>query len=145
MFFIPNEILFCILTELYEMNESLFSCILVSRLWVKIVIPILWQDPFKHYNINNKSIKQIESLIYVFYQNLDDEERFILKDNLIFKDWMNIPTLFSYIHKEWLNIGYPRLLPHLQQKISSPTPQVNFCDVTMFAESDRWVYCITSP
>ena len=35
MIFIP-EILIIIFTELYEMDGSLFSCLLVSRFWAKV-------------------------------------------------------------------------------------------------------------
>src|SRR5947209_4993584 len=101
MIFVPNEILFDIFTELYEMDLSLINCIKVSRLWANIAIPILWQDLFKYYEINKyiykSTHKQTESLRYIFYQSLNEKERLILKNNLIFKDWMNIPIIFPYI------------------------------------------------
>src|SRR5687768_13674966 len=41
-----KDILFLIFEELQNDSKSLFSCLLVNRLWCETVIPILWRDPW---------------------------------------------------------------------------------------------------
>ncbi|CAG8509100.1 741_t:CDS:1, partial [Scutellospora calospora] len=55
-----NEIFNEIFHFLYDMNESLFNSILVSRRWAIIGIPILWQLPFMKYKeIVNEEKREI--------------------------------------------------------------------------------------
>jgi hypothetical protein len=41
-----KDILFLVFEELQDDSKSLFSCLMVNRLWCETVIPILWRDPW---------------------------------------------------------------------------------------------------
>jgi hypothetical protein len=41
-----KDILFLIFGELQDDSKSLFSCLMVNRLWCETVIPILWRNPW---------------------------------------------------------------------------------------------------
>src|SRR5277367_70683 len=47
-----KDILFLLFEELQNDSNSLFSCLMVNRLWCETVIPILWKNPWR-YNSNN--------------------------------------------------------------------------------------------
>ena len=57
-----KDILFLIFEELQDDSKSLFSCLMVNRLWCETVIPVSWRNPWC-YNMkySNKS-----SLYYYF-------------------------------------------------------------------------------
>uniref|UniRef100_A0A8H3WXZ2 F-box domain-containing protein n=1 Tax=Gigaspora margarita TaxID=4874 RepID=A0A8H3WXZ2_GIGMA len=59
------ELMENILKILINNSYSLYSCILVSRHWCKISIPILWQDPF--------SFKRRPLFISRYFSSLEDE------------------------------------------------------------------------
>ncbi|PKC57230.1 hypothetical protein RhiirA1_428635, partial [Rhizophagus irregularis] len=48
------ELIYGVLKYLQNDYSTLHSCILVNRLWCRIAIPLLWEDPFsipiKNYN-----------------------------------------------------------------------------------------------
>ncbi|POG71939.1 hypothetical protein GLOIN_2v1601523, partial [Rhizophagus irregularis DAOM 181602=DAOM 197198] len=49
----------------------LYSCILVNRLWCRLAIPLLWEDPFC---IPTQNYRCIE--IYLSYLNENDKKKF---------------------------------------------------------------------
>src|ERR1044072_379977 len=51
-----KDILFLLFEELQGDSKSLFSCLLVNRLWCETAIPILWRNPWRYNDI-------------VYYQN----------------------------------------------------------------------------
>ncbi|GBC06339.1 hypothetical protein RclHR1_06780003 [Rhizophagus clarus] len=56
MFKLNEDILFLIFEELKNDSKSLFSCLMVNKLWCEIGIPILWKDPWNYkINYNNKA------------------------------------------------------------------------------------------
>src|SRR5687767_9335537 len=61
-----KDILFLLFEELQNDSKSLFSCLLVNKLWCETVIPILWRDPWRYEdNINyikNNSLYRIITL-----------------------------------------------------------------------------------
>ncbi|RGB26997.1 hypothetical protein C1646_820033 [Rhizophagus diaphanus] len=60
------ELIFDIIKYFYNDYSTLYSCVLVNRLWCRITIPILWENPFsipiKNYNVIG---------IYLHYLNDD--------------------------------------------------------------------------
>ncbi|KAF0451428.1 RNI-like protein [Gigaspora margarita] len=46
---LPNECLFEIFDNFRNQYRCLFYCLLVNRLWCKIIIPILWRNPTDHF------------------------------------------------------------------------------------------------
>ncbi|KAF0478016.1 hypothetical protein F8M41_024119 [Gigaspora margarita] len=70
MIALPIECYRAIFNNLRYKYKDLFSCILVNRQWCRIIIPILWSNPKKHYeNIN---------LIEMFLLTLNIKEQALL-------------------------------------------------------------------
>src|SRR5688572_7886324 len=67
-----KDILFLLFEILQDDSESLFSCLMVNRLWCETVIPILWRNPWKY----NVTYYHNSSLYYVitFYLPKDTKE-----------------------------------------------------------------------
>uniref|UniRef100_U9U413 F-box domain-containing protein n=1 Tax=Rhizophagus irregularis (strain DAOM 181602 / DAOM 197198 / MUCL 43194) TaxID=747089 RepID=U9U413_RHIID len=69
--------------------STLHSCILVNRLWCRLTIPLLWEDPF---SIATRNFHFIE--IYLHELNNDDKTKLInyrMKNDII-----PLNTLFNY-------------------------------------------------
>src|SRR3954469_24472430 len=64
------ELVYEIIQYLYDDYSTLSSCILVNRLWCRISIPLLWEDPF---SISTKNCNFIE--IYLKYLDEKDKEK----------------------------------------------------------------------
>ncbi|RIB29371.1 hypothetical protein C2G38_2155421 [Gigaspora rosea] len=102
------EILEKILNNLNNEFYSLYSCVLVSRHWCKISIPILWQDPF---SFNKKPL-----FISKYFSSLGEDEKLILKEECGINEISK--TLFNYARflkvldlfllekkvKKWINL-----------------------------------------
>src|SRR5206468_936370 len=43
-----KDVLSMIFGELLDDNNSLYSLILVNRMWCEVAVPILWNDPWKN-------------------------------------------------------------------------------------------------
>ncbi|CAB5094211.1 unnamed protein product [Rhizophagus irregularis] len=68
--------------------STLYSCILVNRLWCRLAIPLLWEDPFSIYAQNFQFIE-------IYLGNLNEDAKQHLVDrNLIAKNCSS--TLFNY-------------------------------------------------
>jgi hypothetical protein len=70
--------------------STLHSCILVNRLWCRLAIPLLWEDPF--------SLKYPKNYRYieVYLQNLNDGDKSQLNKYGISNDLLSSNTLFNY-------------------------------------------------
>ncbi|CAB5205677.1 unnamed protein product [Rhizophagus irregularis] len=71
--------------------STLYSCILVNRLWCRLAIPLLWEDPF---SIPTQHYRCIET--YLCFLNEDSKAKFneyIIIDNLLLS---NSTLLFNY-------------------------------------------------
>ena len=67
MFF---NILFLLFKELQSDSRSLFSCLLVNKLWCETVIPILWRDPWRYEgNINYQKASSLYHIIILSLPN----------------------------------------------------------------------------
>uniref|UniRef100_A0A8H3XHB9 F-box domain-containing protein n=1 Tax=Gigaspora margarita TaxID=4874 RepID=A0A8H3XHB9_GIGMA len=79
------ELMENILNNLNDIH-SLHSCVLVSRFWSKMSIPILWSDPF--------SLGRKSSFIPIYLSSLNEHDIFILNECGIVVEFPN--TLFNY-------------------------------------------------
>src|SRR6266536_300167 len=66
-----NDILFLLFEELQDDSKSLFSCLLVNRLWCEVVIPILWRDPWCYED--NINYRKKSSLYYIITFSLPND------------------------------------------------------------------------
>ena len=60
--------LFLIFEEFQDDSQSLFSFLMVDRLWCETVIPILWKNPWKY----NVDYHDKGSLYYIITSYLSD-------------------------------------------------------------------------
>ncbi|KAF0522637.1 f-box domain-containing protein [Gigaspora margarita] len=67
---LPDECLLEILNNFRTNYRTLFSCLLVSRHWCKIIVPILWREPTKY-------VDDLR-LIRIYLSELNTEEQALL-------------------------------------------------------------------
>jgi hypothetical protein len=92
------ELVYEIIQYLHNDHITLSSCILVNRLWCRIAIPLLWEDPF---SISTKNYNFIE--IYLKY--LDEKDKKKLQEYNIKID--------SYNSNNTLLFNYPNFIKTL--------------------------------
>ncbi|PKY18160.1 hypothetical protein RhiirB3_522544 [Rhizophagus irregularis] len=70
--------------------STLYSCILVNRLWCRLAIPLLWEDPF---SIPTKNF----NFIIIYLHNLNDNDLKTKLNEYEIKNYLfNSNTLFNY-------------------------------------------------
>jgi hypothetical protein len=85
------DILWLIFEELQYERKILYSCLLVNRTWCKIIIPILWRDPWN----SQKFIRKNSIRIIISF--LSNEAKEILRNqNIIYVPTSQRP-LFNYV------------------------------------------------
>jgi hypothetical protein len=90
---INRDVLYLILKELEDDNKSLHLCLLVNKAWCKVIIPILWKNPWKF--LRRRFIRRKEAdryLLKVIISHLSDK----LKKKLNIDNSYKKP-LFDYI------------------------------------------------
>ncbi|RIA92908.1 hypothetical protein C1645_820104 [Glomus cerebriforme] len=98
MSLINEDCLSLIFEELHDDRSSLYSCLLVNKIWCKFVVPILWRDPWNFLNILKDSTKD-KLFLNTLLLHLPEESKNYLKnqDN----NSINIPQqrhpLFNYV------------------------------------------------
>jgi hypothetical protein len=89
-----KDILFLIFEELQKDSKSLFSCLMVNRLWCETVIPVLWKNPWCYsINYNNKS--SLYSLITSYLS--DDIKESLIRQEILLSLILHQPLLFDYL------------------------------------------------
>jgi hypothetical protein len=90
-----KDILFLIFEELQENSKSLFSCLMVNRLWCENAIPILWRNPWCYNAIDysNKSSLFIIIAHYLF----DNIKKFITNQKIQLPLAIQQSLLFDYL------------------------------------------------
>ncbi|KAF0374543.1 f-box domain-containing protein [Gigaspora margarita] len=83
---LPNECLFDIFNNLRTDYGSLFSCLILSRQWCRIVVPLLWSEP----TVRFSSL----SITSVFLSTLNDEEQAMIPFETILPNY--VKPLFEY-------------------------------------------------
>lgn len=85
-----DDILSLIFEELQYERKILYSCLLVNKTWCKIIIPILWKNPWRTWKLT------IKSPYNVIISLLSNETKEILRNQDIY-----VPTsqrsLFNYV------------------------------------------------
>jgi hypothetical protein len=71
--------------------KTLYSCTLVNKLWCRLAIPLLWENPFSYPN-STKNYHFIE--VYLYKLNGDDKIR--LNECGINSNLFSSNTLFNY-------------------------------------------------
>ncbi|GBB84254.1 hypothetical protein RclHR1_10890001 [Rhizophagus clarus] len=88
-----TDVLYLIIKEFHNDGKTLYSCLSVNKTWCEIIIPILWNNPWKYLNYVTEQI-----LLNKIISHLPEESR----NNLINRG-IKLPTncyikpLFNYI------------------------------------------------
>src|SRR5947199_10563904 len=69
--------------------STLQSCILVNRLWCRLAISLLWEDPF---SVPTENYHFIE----IYLRNLTEDDKMKLKEYGILNNLIPSNTLFNY-------------------------------------------------
>src|SRR5581483_5674128 len=96
------ELLNDIIQYLQNDFTTLYSCILVNRLWCRLAIPLLWEDPFSAYafrfnhpySIPSHKFRFLE--IYLHYLNDGDKRRLLKVYKINSLNSCPLNTLFNY-------------------------------------------------
>ncbi|RGB28693.1 hypothetical protein C1646_767517 [Rhizophagus diaphanus] len=68
-----RDILYLIFKELRNDKKTFYSCLSVNKTWCEIIIPILWNNPWKYLNDDNNTNEKI--LLDKIISHLSDESR----------------------------------------------------------------------
>ncbi|RIA95314.1 hypothetical protein C1645_816797 [Glomus cerebriforme] len=100
-----HDCLTIIFEVIYNDKNSLYPCLLVCKLWCKIVVPILWRNPWEIITkpfSNLKKFEKARKFFIIILLHLPEESRMLLKSQVIDKPQRRIPLLnhiLNYIFK----------------------------------------------
>ncbi|RGB42364.1 hypothetical protein C1646_751008 [Rhizophagus diaphanus] len=83
------ELIYDIIKYFKNDFSTLYSCILVNRLWCRLAIPLLWENPFSIPNENYNFIR-------IYLHNLNDDLKAQLNEYKIDDNLFPTNTLFNY-------------------------------------------------
>src|SRR5438067_4542899 len=92
---LDKDILFLIFEELQDDSKSLFSCLMVNRIWCETVIPILWRNPWC-YDINYSNKSYLFTIIISSYL-FDDTKEFLTRQGIQLPSILYQSLLFDYL------------------------------------------------
>src|SRR3990170_7227262 len=110
-----KDILFLLFEELQNDSKSLFSCLLVNKLWCETVIPILWRNPW--YYKDNINYREKSSLYRIITFSLpNDIKEFLTNQGIQLFPISHQSLLFDYLSfcksininviKDIISLGY---------------------------------------
>ncbi|CAG8507640.1 3301_t:CDS:1 [Funneliformis mosseae] len=84
-----------ILNYLHDDYSTLYSCVLVNRLWCRLAVPILWRDPFS-ISTYKKHLSHHFIDFYLYY--LDDDDKNVFREEFGINriDFLLTTPLFNY-------------------------------------------------
>src|ERR1044071_6487358 len=92
---INHDVLFLILKELKDNNKSLFSYLLVNKLWCETTVLILWSDPWIYVKYNSKKCTLLLNIILL---HLPETSKILLtNDNIDIMPTEQQKLSFNYI------------------------------------------------
>src|SRR4051794_8571612 len=89
-----KNILFLIFEELQDDSKSLFSCLLVNRIWCETAIPVLWRNPW-HYGINYSNKIYLFTIFISCLPN--DIKEFLTSEGIQLPPISHQPLSFDYL------------------------------------------------
>src|SRR5581483_11415952 len=93
------DILSIIFEELEKENSTLYSCILVNRVWCQVGIALLWKNPWKIFNemdwMNDNKYKDDEIRYKILFRNFlmlmtKDQKEFLKSEGVEFSLQSNL-------------------------------------------------------
>lgn len=114
-----SDILFLILEELQDDPKTLFSCLMINKLWCEIAVHILWKNPWQYNNITYSNKNSLFNII-CFY--LPQDIKILLPSHLLFSYQQlsfNYLSFCNCINIEIIKKIISMIKPSLQRKICS--------------------------
>jgi hypothetical protein len=65
-----RDVLYLIIVQLQDDANTLCSCLLVSKTWCEIIIPILWKNPWKYFKRKNEMSLSLLKVIFSHLSNV---------------------------------------------------------------------------
>ena len=100
------EISTCIIQNLRNNFNSLYSLALVNRFWCRLAIPLLWEDPFSIKYQENLSLHFLD--IYFLFLNDSDKSKWkeikFLDDSNLKKPLFNYPSLIKTLNSHRIEL-----------------------------------------
>ncbi|CAB5184124.1 unnamed protein product [Rhizophagus irregularis] len=108
------ELIYEIIKNFQNDYSTLYSCVLINRLWCRLAIPLLWENPFSYFTNNYNFIE-------VYLQNLNDDLKTKINEYQIIdyllpsnKVLFNYPSFIRYLNiykiiisiERWLKSNY---------------------------------------
>ncbi|CAB4404715.1 unnamed protein product [Rhizophagus irregularis] len=108
------ELIYEIIKNFQNDYSTLYSCVLINRLWCRLAIPLLWENPFSYFTNNYNFIE-------VYLQNLNDDLKTKINEYQIInyllpsnKVLFNYPSFIRYLNiykiiisiEGWLESNY---------------------------------------
>ncbi|CAB4426609.1 unnamed protein product [Rhizophagus irregularis] len=116
------ELTYKIINFLQNDYSTLYSCILVNRLWCRLAIPLLWENPFSIYAKNHNYIE-----IYLLYINDDLKTKFykykVINNSLTSSTLFNYPSFLKYLNTY-------EFIFSIQRWFGSPIKKVDFENIS---------------
>ncbi|EXX50558.1 uncharacterized protein OCT59_010109 [Rhizophagus irregularis] len=89
-----KDTLFLLFEELQDDSKSLFSCLMVNRLWCETAIPILWRNPWSYgINYGNKNYL----FIIIAYSLSDNDKNILTRRGIQLPPISHQSLLFDYL------------------------------------------------
>src|ERR1051325_1958776 len=95
MSILNKDVLFLLFEELQFDSKSLFSCLMVNRIWCETVIPILWRNPWRFNNIRYHNKISLYNTITSYLA--DDIKEFLIKQGIKLLPTSQKSPLFDYL------------------------------------------------
>jgi hypothetical protein len=90
-----KDILFLLFEELIDDSKTLFSCLMVNKLWCETIVPILWRNPWCYRGINYSG-KNYLLVIFSFYLT-DDIKEFLTRQGIQLPSSIYQSLSFDYL------------------------------------------------
>src|SRR5947208_2143601 len=87
-----RDVLYLIFKELQHNKKTLFTCLKVNKTYCELIIPILWSNPWKYFEMDSIKYKSFLELIIA---HLSDKSRNNLKSYFLMNPYQR--PLFDYI------------------------------------------------
>ncbi|PKK61047.1 hypothetical protein RhiirC2_792391 [Rhizophagus irregularis] len=118
------ELIYKIIKNFQNDYSTLHSCVLINRLWCRLTIPLLWENPF---SISTGNYNFIEIYLY----NLSKHLKAILNEYQIIDSLLTSNTLFNYpSFIRYLNIN--KIKPSIDMWLKANDITLNMDSVSEF-------------
>ena len=89
-----NDILLLLFKNLQDDSKSLFSCLMINKLWCEAAVSVLWRNPW-NYAINYCNKLSLYCIITSYLS--DDVKEFLMRQGIQFPSISSQPLVFDYL------------------------------------------------